>query len=52
MQAQGIRGAAGVLLRGDDIDVTQALAGLHQRSQARREIAIVIGNQDSHAGGL
>mmetsp|Transcript_83101 Transcript_83101/g.231204 ORF Transcript_83101/g.231204 Transcript_83101/m.231204 type:complete len:332 (-) Transcript_83101:616-1611(-) len=48
VQRQRVGRAAGVLLGRDDVDLAKALAGLHERRQARREVAIVIGNQDAH----
>ena len=45
VQGQRVGGAARVLLRCNDIDLSQALTGSYQRSESRCEIAIIVCNE-------
>ena len=49
VQGQGIGGPAGVALWGENVDMAQPFAGLHEGFETWGQVTIVIGDQDTHA---
>src|ERR1019366_1853625 len=48
IECERVRSATRVLLRRHDVEFAEPLAGLHERRKARGEVAVVIGDEDSH----